>query len=190
MDDQQAAIRDVNEPPAGLTEEMMVPLPSLHTLAVLPSAEGVRLQVRGPNGLEQAEFELKIGPEGVVVRARTAALEIQSSGPLIASCEEFRLQARKTIDLVAGESIQQQAAGTVAIDAGRVQMDARIGGVRVSANDNVQLLGEQVLLNCDHHAAVPAWVPLAPASERTIAREQISGNPALAALPVSVSNEE
>lgn len=47
-------------------------------------------------------------------------------------------------------------------------LEARVGSVVARANDDVQLLGENVLLNCDRTAPVPDWVT-APA--RAAARE-------------------
>jgi hypothetical protein len=49
------------------------------------------------------------------------------------------------------------------LDGGEIALTARAGDVALRANDDVRVHGEQILLNCDRDAPVPAWVPRPPA---------------------------
>jgi hypothetical protein len=100
------------------------------------------------------EIRIVLTPEGPVVRARAAALEIQSATDLVARCERFRVEASDSVDIVAGGALRAE---------GRcVDVEATHGTARVRANDDVQLLGENVLLNCDRNPPMPGWVAPVP----------------------------
>jgi hypothetical protein len=89
------------------------------------------------------------------LRARAASLEVESDDELVARCRTFRVEARDDIQLSAGGTLQ--AAGR------RVDVEATHGSARVRANDDVQLLGENVLLNCEGpNPEVPSWVAASP----------------------------
>lgn len=121
-----------------------------HSVAV-SRGEG-RALVRVTAGDQRAlEFEIVFTPDGPVVRARAAALELDAAGPLTARCEDFRVEARGDLSLSAG--------GRVRVEGRAVDVVAQRGNVTLKANDDVQCLGEQVLLNCDRTPPVPAWVP-------------------------------
>lgn len=101
------------------------------------------------------ELEIVVTSAGPTVRVRAQALELEAVGDIAVRCDAFRVEARQAIDLRAG--------GAATLDAHAVRVGARVGAVVVQANDDVQLLGEQVLLNCDRQPPMPAWVrPEAP----------------------------
>ena len=91
-----------------------------------------------------------------------------SDGDLVARCNRFGVEARESIDLV--------SAGPLRAEGREVAVHARRGSAVVEASDDVQLLGEQVLLNCDRPAPLPAWVAPALPPERTIARQDEGGD--------------
>lgn len=144
-----------------------------HAVAV-SRGEG-RALVRVTSGDQRSlEFEIAFTPAGPVVRARAAALELDADGPLTARCDDFRVEARGELSLSAG--------GRVRVEGRAVDVVAQRGNVTLQANDDVQCLGEQVLLNCDRTPAVPAWVPTvawpAPPTP-TVERVNASGDVAL-----------
>ena len=129
---------------------------------------GAALRVSGPSGGALLELEICLTPAGPVVRARAPTIEIESEGDLVARCDRFRVEARQAIDLV--------SSGALRAEGREVSMRATHGSALLEASDDVQLLGEQVLLNCDRPAPLPPWVATAPAPERTIARQDEGGN--------------
>ncbi|HXI60662.1 MAG TPA: hypothetical protein VNO55_31590, partial [Polyangia bacterium] len=122
------------------------------------------------------EIVISLTSDGPVLRARAAAMEIDADTDLIARCDRFRVEARESISLVSEGILQTQGR--------RVDIEATQGSVRVRANDHVQLLGENVLLNCEPQPPMPAWaVPgesPAPAMT-TVAVADASGDVELAA---------
>lgn len=68
------------------------------------------------------------GPQGICL-----AIEITEAGPVL------RFE---------GPGLAFHAAGALTISADSVSIQARRGDVRVTANDDVKLNGERVLLNC------------------------------------------
>jgi hypothetical protein len=129
--------------------------------AVLRVARGAREQT--------LEISITLTANGPIVRARAAALEIESDSDLVARCERFRVEARESVDIVSG--------GTVRAQGRRIDVEATHGSARVRANDDVQLLGENVLLNCDRPAPVPPWaLPVAPLPAPTVTAQEVSGD--------------
>jgi hypothetical protein len=140
-------------------------------LQALPG--GVLLRVGRGADERTMEIVISLGEDGPVLRARAAALEIETDGDLTARCERFRVEARQSVELISG--------GTLAAQGHRVEIEATHGTARVRANDDVQLLGENVLLNCDPAPPpIPSWAlptPIVPAP--TVAVEEASGDAAL-----------
>lgn len=128
-----------------------------HTLEVMPRSQAAIVTLRSPRDQVLLSFEVVITPAGALVRGQAAALEIEASR-VATRCDEFLVDARERIELRSAGEIIHQAAGSVHVAASDIDIGASIGAVRVRANDDVQLLGEQVLLNCDRPAPMPEWV--------------------------------
>lgn len=122
-------------------------------------------------------LEIAITVDGPVVRAFGAALELSSLGEIKARCERFTIEASQRIALKAPE-ITQQASEYLRAEGRTVEVDATAGDVLIHANDDVQVLGEQVLLNCDREPERPAWIPR-PEPETTLPRQDVLGDPSL-----------
>lgn len=131
---------------------------------------GAALTVRGPDGHPGLEIEIAVGPHGPIARLRTAAVHIETAQDVDVRCRSFRVDACEDI------SLRSQAAlrGTGA----SVALEACVGSVVARANDDVQLLGENVLLNCDRTAPVPDWVtaPARAAARELLGVEDASGD--------------
>jgi len=120
--------------------------------------------------------EIALTARGPVIRASAAALEIDTPGEVFARCERFTVEARQNVTLRAPE-ILHQASGAMRVEGKTVEIDAVTGGVRMHANDDVQLLGERVLLNCEREAPLPSWLPPGPGP--TLPAETVSGDASL-----------
>jgi hypothetical protein len=136
-----------------------VPLGPDRSLEVMPSPEGASLRVRSTVPGEVLELELRFEAGATTLRLRASAVEIQSPGRIVAECDDFCVNARRAIELRSAGVIHQLSAGEHRIEAEALTVDASPGAVRLRANDDVQLLGEQVLLNCDRTPPMPSWVP-------------------------------
>jgi len=145
--------------------------------AELRSAAGgaARLRVARPEGGATLEISIVITAGGPAIRAHAASLEIESDTDLVARCQRFRVEASQSVDLVTG--------GTLRAEGRRLELEATHGSARIHANDDVQLLGENVLLNCDPApVAMPAWaVPSRGLPTPTVPVEPVySGDASLA----------
>jgi hypothetical protein len=141
-------------------------------------SRGAVLRVQHPEQ-QPLTLEITIGANGPVIRAAAAALELEAATDIVARCERFAVEASGSASITAG-TIAQRASGPLRMEASEVAVDARTGSVVVSANDDVQLLGEEILLNCDRDVSLPSWIPV-PASEATLAHEDVAGDPDLLA---------
>lgn len=162
-----------------VTNERLQVLPQAVTVGATWKAElsatpnGALLRVAQPGRGAALEISVVLTADGPVMRARAPALEIESETDLVARCGRFRVEARDSVEIVSG--------GTMHAEGRRMQLEATHGSVRVRANDDIQLLGENVLLNCDKEVhPMPAWALPAPVPpEPSVPVQQVSGDEAL-----------
>jgi hypothetical protein len=100
------------------------------------------------------EIELGWSPAGPVARVRAARIDVDTTADINVRCKSFQVQASEGINLRAGGAFESSAEA--------VELEARTGRIVARANDDVQLLGEEVLLNCDRTPPIPSWVAQAP----------------------------
>ena len=137
-----------------------------------PRPQGALLRVGRGLGEQTLEISITLTADGPRVRARAAALEIESDTDLVARCERFRVEARQAVDIVSGGAVRAQGR--------RIDLEATHGSARIRANDDVQLLGENVLLNCDRPAPMPMWaLPVPPIPGPSLPVQEASGDEAL-----------
>lgn len=151
----------------------LVPIGAGWSAALVPTAGGALLRVGRGAGEPTLEIVVALTSEGPVLRARAAAMEIETDGDLIARCDRFRVEARQSVELISGGDLQAR---------GRtVGIEATHGDARVHANDDVQLQGENVLLNCDRTPpTIPSWALAAPVPPApSVAPAPASGDRAL-----------
>jgi len=153
-----------------------------HERAVEVAAHGNKtvLRVQGEHR-QQLDIEIRFDLDGPVVTVRAPKLELSGTKDISATCETFSVDASKRIELRSQGDIVQHAAGEARVDAESVDVKARLGAIRLEANDEVQALGEMILLNCEHPrtaAPMPGWVKTeAPAVPVPVPAEPTSGDP-------------
>ena len=129
------------------------------------------------------ELTIRITSEGPVLRARGRTLELEATHEIHASCEHFSVDATKGIDLRSSGDLNQIAQRNMRLEGAEVAVRATRGDVRVKANDDVQLKGEGILLNCDRPEPVPVWTGVKDETEnRGLPTKMISGDPSLVAI--------
>jgi hypothetical protein len=125
------------------------------------------------------ELEITFSELGPVVRTSAAALHIDAL-QIDARCEEFSIAARKRFS-VETQELALSAEGGMSLRAEAVQVAAHAGDIQLRANDDVQLLGEQVLLNCERPEPMPTWIPAPQPIEARLPRQTAWGDPELLA---------
>jgi hypothetical protein len=122
--------------------------------AVSLASDGIdRLTVRGPEGV--VELSVRFTAEGPVLAFSAASIALATRGDMSLNCETLRVRARGGIVMDAAGDLEQRiggrqvvdVAGSAAIEAQDVSIRARLGDVGVTANDDVRIDGERVLLN-------------------------------------------
>jgi hypothetical protein len=139
------------------TETTLVRLGPGRALSVEQDTESARLRVRDEAGAE-LEIQIRFEASGPSVSVRARSLTLESSHHVLARCETFVVEAREKIELRSQGDVLQQADGNVRFAAHNIDVTAEPGSVRLKANDDVQLLGENVLLNCERPKPMPEWV--------------------------------
>jgi len=161
-----------------------VPLGAGRSVEVRPvGRDQTILHVRGQRG-QHLQIEIRFEASGPVVKVAAPALELEGVQQVVASCDTFKVDARERIELRSGGEIVQQAAGTARVEARRIEMDASPGAIRLKANDEVQLKGEMILLNCDHPSLtkpLPSWAAGAALIRSATAPAATSGDPSVIA---------
>jgi hypothetical protein len=121
---------------------------------IASSDDGATLRLRDTGATEGLEIEIAWSPQGPVARVRAARIDLQTTADVSLRCNSFAVETSQGISL--------RAQGDVTASGAAVAVEAREGRVVARANDDVQLLGEQVLLNCDRAPEIPDWVKQAP----------------------------
>jgi len=161
-----------------------VPLGGGRSVEVQPMGnDQAVIRVRGQRN-QQLQIEIRFEPSGPVVRVAAPELQLEGVQQVLASCDTFKVDARERIELRSGGEIVQQAAGTSRVEARRIEMDASPGAIRLKANDDVQLKGELILLNCDHPSMatpLPEWAAGAALIRSATPPAATSGDPSVIA---------
>lgn len=149
--------------PAGLTpvrpKEVLIPLGFGRHLEVSASGDNAQLRVQGENR-QAIDMEIRFDANGPVISVRAPTLEIEATQRISTVCDTFSVHARQGITLHSDGDIRQSAAGRACVEARRVDVEASPGAIRLKANDEVQVLGEMILLNCEHpstETSLPSW---------------------------------
>jgi hypothetical protein len=144
-------------------DSVVVPLRSGREVEVVPARDGAQLRVRDEAG-SGLEIEIRFEAAGPVVRVTARTLELEAAEHITTRCETFSVHAREHIEMRSDGTIVHTAKEQARMEGRSIELDASPGAVRVKANDEVQLLGEMILLNCGKPKPQPDWV-----ERRTIA---------------------
>lgn len=165
----ESTVHDVEaEPPASLPELLAdiassgtEPAPQRLALAsgriVEADEDGKgldRLTIRSATG--EVELQICMTEKGPLLRFRAADVELEATRDVKVHCEEFHVKAEKHIVQESGGDLRQRIGGQADVKVrGRMTLAARDtrvqakrGNVQIEANDDVELLGERIKLNC------------------------------------------
>jgi hypothetical protein len=113
-----------------------------------------RLTIRSSTG--EVELQICMTEKGPLLRFRAADLELEATRDVKVHCEEFHVKAEKNIVQETGGDFRQRIGGDADVKVrGRMtlaardtRLQAKRGNVQIEANDDVEVLGERIKLNC------------------------------------------
>lgn len=113
-----------------------------------------RFTIRSATG--EVELQICMTDKGPLLRFRAADVEIEATRDVKVHCEEFHVKAEKDIIQESGGDLRQRIGGQADVKvrgrmtlAGReARLLAKRGNVQIEANDDVEVLGERIKLNC------------------------------------------
>ncbi len=114
-------------------------LASGRSVVCRPAADSCdEVTIRGPQG--EVLLEVVLTPAGPILRFHAAQVQLDCKGSFQVRCEKFEVET--TGDIV------QKAGGNVRVESKEMCLEAKRGDLDVRANDDVNLNGERVRLNC------------------------------------------
>jgi hypothetical protein len=145
--------------------------------AVIESTSGYRVAAQKVDGSDlvtvtapdgQLCVSIRLSPDGPMVEVRSPSIRLVSSSELRLDCETLTVNARREAVLRTGK-LQQIVDGDALLlvegalehEAREQRLRARLGDLQLTANDDVCLDGERVLLNSPKPAE-PAFMPAPP----------------------------
>jgi hypothetical protein len=131
-----------------------VPLPSGRTVSIDTSNGAEVVRFESPTG--QIELQVTLTSEGPKLVFRAADVELKSTGTVAVDCKRFEVRAEEEITQTSGGDLKEtvngdrlsRVRGTSAALARRTLIESKRGDLRLVANDDVELLGERIKLNC------------------------------------------
>jgi hypothetical protein len=144
-------------PTAANEEEGAIPVGLGWSACLVRQPDGVALVRVSRHDTQPLEIEIRMTSSGPMLRARAHAIELEATHEIRARCERFAVDASKGIELRSGGDLVQTAENGVRLGGAEIDVAASRGDVRLKANDDVQLKGEMVLLNCDRPEPAPSW---------------------------------
>jgi len=173
------------EAPGRELERQEVRLRGGQVVEIASREDGALVRLAQGGGDPRAvEIEVAWSADGPVARVRAVRIEVETTADMSLRCKSFQVQAAEGIHLSAGADLKTTAQA--------VELEARTGRIVARANDDVQLLGEQILLNCDRSPPLPDWVPQAPGlmMGELLALTESSGDPELLATVKGLRDED
>ncbi len=146
----------------GAEAQQIVTFRSGHCAEIVRGEPRESLTLRARDG--QCVLAIELTERGTTLRLSGDALEIASTSTLSLRAGHLELEADSAAIRIAGNlnervggDAQRQVAGRSALWASEVDIEAERGGVTVKANDDVDVQGERVRLNCDDPPAPLSW---------------------------------
>lgn len=156
------------------TETEALELIGQQTLVIERKPNENTLKLLSPDG--QLRLTINITADGPVLRFEGPSLTVESTGDLAVGARRVAIHGREEVAITSGGNASISVAGELHSEANAQSLTARLGCVQVKANDHVQLLGEEVLLNCEREPALPGWIPLSAQAEVMLPRADVDGD--------------
>lgn len=148
-------LEKVAHAPAAEADAQRMQLSSGRVLEARAEGEGRdRLTIKSPSG--EVELEIRMTERGPLLRFRAADVELEATRDVKVSCNDFEVKAQGAIVQESGGDLRQRIGGKADVKVrGRMtlaaresRLQAKRGNVQIEANDDVEILGERIKLNC------------------------------------------
>ncbi len=170
--------------PGSAAPAQVVTFRSGHRAEIVRDQPSESLTLRTRDG--HCMLAIEMTDHGALLRLSGESLEIAASAKLSLRAERLEIAADSAsfdiggdlTERVAGD-VRREAQGAAVLGARSLGIEARQGGVAIKANDDVDLQGERVRLNCEDPPMPLSWdefqerrAKLAPAAERPALPEE------------------
>lgn len=131
-----------------------IDLPSGRKVTADATDRGERIRIESASG--EVELQVILTPNGPLLSFRAADLELSSAGAIKLDCKRLDVRAEEEIVHTSGGDVKEivngnketRVGGTHTALARETTIESKRGDVRIVANDDVQMLGERIKLNC------------------------------------------
>lgn len=117
-----------------------------HVLTVERGMDSDVVRISGADGT--VGVTIHVGPDHISLDLGEASVAIRSSGPLTIDAEHLTLRGRKGVLVRSDQDARVEAARSLVTVAEDQEIEATVGDVRVRANDDVEIDGERIRMNC------------------------------------------
>lgn len=148
-------------------------LRSGYSIQAIESPQANVVHLKAPDGRICVTIALR--PEGPAVEVRAGSLAIVAEGDLRIDCGRLSIRAEEDLAIRAGRDMVVSAEGALTTEASSQHIKARLGEVRVQANDDVRLDGERIRLNSPPPARPAPGLPRVPVSPGAAPPDKPSG---------------
>ncbi len=147
-------LADIASPPVDASSQRMALASGRLVEADVDGPGRDRLTIRSATG--EVELQICLTEKGPLLRFRAADVELEATRDVKVHCEEFHVKAQKHIIQETGGDLRQRIGGQADVKvrgrmtlAGReARLLAKRGNVQIEANDDVEVVGERIKLNC------------------------------------------
>lgn len=153
-----------------------------------PASQGARVALRDPQG-RSLSLEISFSEDGPKVKVQATQLEAYGMERVRFDCQDFQVQASRSICLRSEHSYRCESKGRASHCARSVSVRATHGAIVAKANDEVQLMGDLILMNCDRPKLADSQAPVSqayaqatdPARQQVVNRVGVRSGPELQA---------
>ena len=118
-----------------------------HQLLLERSDRGDALRLVTPDGATPIVIE--VTNAGVTLRIAAPNVALEAAGDLAIGADRLALRGRRGVSVSSGGDLELVAAGDLQSRAAAHLLHSQAGSVDVKASDDVKLVGERVMVNCD-----------------------------------------
>jgi hypothetical protein len=137
----------MTRPVMELKQQTSLELAGQHQLVVTQVEGGHSVQIVTPRGATPVVIE--VTSQGITMRIDGPGIALRAAGALSLSAETLTLEGRQGVTIASGGDLDVGVAGDLTSRARAQVVRADAGSVDIKASDDVKLVGERVMVNCD-----------------------------------------
>ncbi len=111
------------------------------------------LKIRAPSG--EVELAIRLTPKGPVLQLKGASIELETTGRIAMTCDDFVVSAKKGVEIESGGDLNEKVKGNRQVEVGghskvaakSAAIEAKDGRVDIDATDDISVQGKLIFLN-------------------------------------------